>query len=180
MLAPFLASFLIMNGVFFLIKLIPFLNLVLELNISLGDFIRLFSYLFPNMFLYSIPMASMLGITIGFSRLANDTEILAFKASGIGIYQALPPLIIVSLIISLITGYFSIRLIPAGDTAMQHMMYQLAKEKIDKGVRERTFTEALGDQDDSCHHHGSFRNHGHRYGYDGGHTYSQKWDNANS
>ena len=145
MLAPFFASFLIMNGVFFLIKLIPFLNLVLELNISLGDFIRLFSYLFPNMFLYSIPMASMLGITIGFSRLANDTEILAFKASGIGIYQALPPLVTIALIISLITGYFSITLIPAGDTAMQHMMYQLAKEKIDKGVRERTFTEALGD-----------------------------------
>lgn len=145
MLAPFFASFLIMNGVFFLIKLIPFLNLVLELNISLADFIRLFSYLFPNMFLYSIPMASMLGITIGFSRLANDTEILAFKASGIGIYQALPPLIIISLIISLITSYFSIRLIPAGDTAMEHMMYQLAKEKIDKGIRERTFTEALGD-----------------------------------
>ena len=145
MLAPFFASFLIMNGVFFLIKLIPFLNLILELNISFGDFIRLFSYLFPNMFLYSIPMATMLGITIGFSRLANDTEILAFKASGIGIYQALPPLIIIALIISLITGYFSIRLIPAGDTAMQYMMYQLAKEKIDKGIRERTFTEALGD-----------------------------------
>ena len=145
MLAPFFASFLIMNGVFFLIKLIPFLNLVLELNISLGDFIRLFSYLFPNMFLYSVPMAAMLGITVGFSRLANDTEILAFKASGIGIYQTLPPLIAIALIISLITGYFSIRLIPAGDTAMQHMMYQLAKEKIDKGIRERTFTEALGD-----------------------------------
>ena len=145
MLAPFFASFLIMNGVFFLIKLIPFLNLVLELNISLGDFVRLFSYLFPNMFLYSIPMASMLGITIGFSRLANDTEILAFKASGIGIYQALPPLVAIALIVSLITGYFSIRLIPAGDTAMQHMMFQLAKEKIDKGVKERTFTEALGD-----------------------------------
>ncbi len=145
MLAPFFASFLIMNGVFFLIKLIPFLNLVLELNISLADFIRLFSYLFPNMFLYSIPMAAMLGITIGFSRLANDTEILAFKASGIGIYQALPPLLMIAFIISLITGYFSIKLIPAGDTAMQQMMYQLAKEKIDKGIKARTFTEALGD-----------------------------------
>lgn len=145
MLAPFFASFLIMNGVFFLIKLIPFLNLVLELNISFADFIRLFSYLFPNMFLYSIPMASLLGITVGFSRLANDTEILAFKASGIGIYQALPPLITIAVIISLVTGYFSIRLIPAGDTAMQYMMYQLAKEKIDQGIKERTFTEALGD-----------------------------------
>ena len=98
-MSRFFASFLIMNGVFFLIKLIPFLNLVLELNISLGDFIRLFSYLFPNMFLYSVPMAAMLGITVGFSRLANDTEILAFKASGIGIYQTLPPLIAIALII---------------------------------------------------------------------------------
>ena len=144
-LAPFLASFLIMNGVFFLVKLIPFLNLVLELDIGLADFIRLFSYLFPNMFLYSIPMAAMLGVTIGFSRLANDTEILAFKASGIGIYHVLPPLVLFSLTISLITAYFSLMLIPAGDKSMQTMMYQLAKEKIDKGIRERAFTEALGD-----------------------------------
>jgi len=145
MLAPFFASFIIMNGVFFLVRLIPFLNLVLEFNIGLGDFIRLFSYLFPNMFLYSIPMAAMLGVTIGFSRLSNDTEILAFKASGIGIYHALPPLILIALFISLVTAYFSIRLIPAGDTAMHQMMYQLAKEKIDKGIKERVFTEALGD-----------------------------------
>ena len=145
MLAPFFASFIIMNGVFFLVRLIPFLNLVLELNISFADFVRLFSYLFPNMFLYSIPMAAMLGVTIGFSRLANDTEILAFKASGIGIYHALPPLTMIALFISLITAYFSIMLIPAGDTAMQQMMYQLAKEKIDRGIKERRFTEALGD-----------------------------------
>ena len=145
MLAPFFACFIIMNGVFFLVRLIPFLNLVLEFNISFSDFIRLFSYLFPNMFLYSIPMAAMLGVTIGVSRLSSDTEILAFKASGIGIYHALPPLILIALFISLVTSYFSIKLIPAGDTAMQQMMYQLAKEKIDKGIREREFTEALGD-----------------------------------
>jgi len=144
-LAPFFASFVIMNGVFFLVKLIPFLNLVLELNIGLSDFVRLFSYLFPNMFLYSIPMAAMLGVIIGFSRLSNDTEILAFKASGIGIYHVLPPLVVLAFIISLITGYFSIMLIPSGDKAMQQMMYQLAKEKIDKGIKERAFTEALGD-----------------------------------
>ncbi len=145
MLAPFFACFIIMNGVFFLVRLIPFLNLVLEFNISFSDFIRLFSYLFPNMFLYSIPMAAMLGVTIGVSRLSNDTEILAFKASGIGIYHALPPLILIAVFISLVTAYFSIKLIPAGDTAMQQMMYQLAKEKIDKGIKEREFTEALGD-----------------------------------
>ena len=91
MLGPFFASFLIMNCVFFLVKLIPFLNFVLELNIGIADFIRLFSYLFPNIFLYSIPMAAMMGVTIGFARLSSDSEILALKASGISMYQMLPP-----------------------------------------------------------------------------------------
>jgi len=162
MLAPFFASFVIMNGVFFLVKLIPFLDVVLELEIGFADFVRLFSYLFPNMFLYSIPMAAMLGVTIGFSRLANDSEILAFKASGIGLYHVLPPLILVSLSVALITSYFSIKLIPAGDSAMQQMMYQLAKEKIDKGIKERAFTEALGDLvvyiDSIDHQSGQWRN----------------------
>ena len=119
MLAPFFASFLIMNCVFFLVKLIPFLNFVLDLKIGLADFIRLFSYLFPNMFLYSIPMAAMMGITIGFSRLANDSEILAFKASGISMYQILPPVIVVASMIALLTSYFSIVLIPVIEIAMK-------------------------------------------------------------
>ena len=144
MLSPFFASFLIMNCVFFLVKLIPFLNAVLELNIGFGDFFRLFSYLFPNMFLYSIPMAAMMGVIISFTRLSNDSEILAFKACGISIYQILPPVIVIAIMISLITGYFSIMLIPAGDTAMKQLMFQLAKEKIDKGIKEHQFTEALG------------------------------------
>jgi lipopolysaccharide export system permease protein len=145
MLSPFFASFLIMNCVFFLVKLIPFLNAVLELNIGIGDFFRLFSYLFPNMFLYSIPMAAMLGVIISFTRLSNDSEILAFKACGISIYQILPPVVVIAVVISLITSYFSIKLIPAGDTAMKQLMFQLAKEKIDKGIKEHQFTEALGD-----------------------------------
>lgn len=144
MLAPFFASFLIMNTVFFLIKLIPFLNIVLELEIGLADFIRMFLYLFPNMFLYSMPMAAMLGVIIGFTRLSSDTEILAFKASGLSIYQLVPPVVLVAATIACITAYFSIILIPKADSSMKQLMFQVAKEKIDKGIKEHQFTEALG------------------------------------
>ncbi len=145
MLAPFFASFIIMNCVFFLVKLIPFLNFVLDLNIGISDFIRLFSYLFPNIFLYSLPMSALLGITIGFSRLSSDSEILAFKASGISIYQILPPVIIVAAMIALFTSYFSIKLIPLSEISMKQLTYQLLKEKISEGVKEHVFTEALGE-----------------------------------
>lgn len=145
MLAPFFASFLIMNCVFFLVKLIPFLNFVLELRIDFSDFIRLFSYLFPNIFLYSIPMAAMMGVTIGFARLSSDSEILALKASGISMYKIIPPVIIVTAIIAMFTAYFSIKLIPLSEIAMKQLTYQLLKEKVNKGIKPHVFTEALGD-----------------------------------
>ncbi|MFV0438498.1 MAG: LptF/LptG family permease [Desulfopila sp.] len=145
MLAPFFASFLVMNGVFFLVKLIPFLNFALDLHIGLADFIRLFAYLLPNMLLYTVPMAAMMGIIICFSRLANDTEILAMKASGISIYHILPPLFVIASVIALTAGYVSVTLIPKADTAMKQLTYQLLKEKIDHGIKEDQFTEALGD-----------------------------------
>ncbi len=145
MLAPFFASFIVMNCVFFLVKLIPFLNFTLELNIGLADFIRLVAYLFPNIFLYSIPMAAMIGITIGFARLSSDSEILALRASGISIYQILPPTVLVAVLIAMLTGYFSIKLIPLSEIAMKQMVYQLLTEKINHGIKEHSFTEALGD-----------------------------------
>ena len=145
LLAPFFASFIILYGVFFLVRLIPLLDVVLGLGIGFADFIRLFSYIFPHMLLYVIPMASMTGVIIAFTRLTNDREILAFKACGISLRQMLPAVVMVTGAIALLTGFFSIRLIPAGEVAMRQLMFQLAKEKIDKGIKEKQFTEALGD-----------------------------------
>lgn len=144
-LAPFFASFLVMNCVFFLITLIPFLNTVLELEINFVDFARLFIYLFPDMFLYSLPMSAMIGVTIAFTRLSSDSEILAFKASGVSLYQFIPPVLFISILIALLTSYFSINLISKSKIALKQLMFQVAKEKIDKGIKEHQFTEALGD-----------------------------------
>ena len=145
LLAPFFASFVLLYGIFFLVQLIPLLDVVLVLRIGIADFIRLNAYLFPHMLLYIIPMASMIGVIICFSRLANDREILAFKACGISLRQMLPPVLVVSAVIAAVTGYFSVKLIPRGEQSMKQLMFQLAKEKIDKGLKEREFTEALGD-----------------------------------
>ncbi len=145
LLAPFFASFIILYSVFFLVRLIPLLEIVLDLRIGFTDFVRLFCFIFPHMLLYVIPMASMTGVIIGFTRLTNDREILALKACGISLLKILPPVIVIAAVIAGLTGFFSIRLIPAGEQNMKLLMFQLAKEKIDKGLKEKTFTEALGD-----------------------------------
>lgn len=144
-LAPFFASLLIMTGILFLGRLIPILNVIFTLGIDSADFIRLSAYIAPNLFLFSIPMASMLGVILCFSRLVNDNEALALKAGGIGLKKMLPPVILVAVCTSLLTGYASTQLIPTGTIAMKKLFFQLAKEKIERGLQEKKFSEGIKD-----------------------------------
>ena len=47
---------------------------------------ELFLFMLPNTFLLSIPMAVLVGVLLGLSRLAADSEITAMRASGFGIW----------------------------------------------------------------------------------------------
>ncbi len=89
-------------------------------------------------------MSAMLGITICFSRLSSDLEILALKAGGVSIYKIMPSVLIVSTLISLLTGYFSIQLIPKSELAMKQLSMEILKENITKGIKEHNFSDALG------------------------------------
>ncbi len=143
-LAPFFASVLIINSVFFLAKLIPFLNVVFELGVGLRDFVRLFSYFFPNMLLYSLPMASMMGVIIAFTRLANDSEVLALKACGVSNARLFVPVVAVALSTALLTGYVAVQLIPAGEQSLKKIMFQLVRDKVGKTMSEHKFSDNLG------------------------------------
>ena len=54
-LAPFFASFIILYSIFFLIRLVPLLDIVLDLKIGLANFIRMFFYIFPHMLIFVFP-----------------------------------------------------------------------------------------------------------------------------
>jgi len=120
-------------------------DLIFTLNIGFADFIRLCAYLAPNLMLFSIPMASTMGVIIAFARFASDNEMIALKACGISLYKMLPPVIVFATCTALFTGFFSTRLIPAGTVGMQNLFIKLATEKIDKGIQEKRFSEETGD-----------------------------------
>lgn len=144
-LAPFFASLIILNGVLFTGRLMQIIDLIFDLNIGLADFIRLCSFLLPNLLLFSIPMASTMAVIIAFSRLTSDNEMIALKASGLSLYRMLPPIAAFALCTALLTGFFSTKLIPAGSLAMKNLFIKLATEKIDKGIQAKRFSENTGD-----------------------------------
>jgi len=143
-LAPTFAAFIILSCVLFLGKIIPLLDILLDFGVGLPDFIRLCAYIAPQLSLFSMPMACMMGVIIGLTRLGTDGEIMALKASGIGLYRMLPPVLIIALTAALLTGLITVQLLPDSKIARQQLLFQLAKEKIDKGMREKQFSDAIG------------------------------------
>ncbi|HIJ90659.1 MAG: LptF/LptG family permease [Desulfobulbaceae bacterium] len=142
-LAPFFASFLIINAILFLGRLVPILNVIFDLGVSPGDFFRLCAYMLPNLMIFSIPMASMTAVIVAVSRMVNDNEIMALKATGIGLVRLLPPVIVIALSTSLLAYFSAVTLIPQGTLATKTLFLQMAEEKIDKGVQPGQFSEGL-------------------------------------
>ena len=70
--------------VLFTSRLRPLLEIVVRNSASLEDVGRLLLYFLPEALIVTIPMAVLVGILLGLSRLAADSEITAMRASGMG------------------------------------------------------------------------------------------------
>src|ERR1700755_383486 len=62
------------------------LDMVVRNSSSFEVLLQVFLFTLPNLFLVSIPMAVLVGVLLGLSRLAADSEITAMRASGLGIW----------------------------------------------------------------------------------------------
>lgn len=71
--------------VLFMRYLLTLMELAVRGSATLADVIRVISYLLPNLLTLTIPMAVLIGILLGLSRLAADSEITAMRACGMGV-----------------------------------------------------------------------------------------------
>jgi LPS export ABC transporter permease LptG/LPS export ABC transporter permease LptF len=71
--------------ILFMRYLLPLMELAVRGVASPFDIVRLIGYLLPGFFSFTIPMAVLVGILLGLSRLAADSEVTAMRASGMGV-----------------------------------------------------------------------------------------------
>ena len=139
-------SHALLGGVLFtFILFMPYfgqiLSLVVRDSASLADTLRLFLYLLPNALTLTIPMAVLVGILLGLSRLAADSEITAMRAAGMG---ALDFVRIVSLISAAALGLGllnSLYLAPRSAAALLKLEDSLKSSQASFEVQPRVFYE---------------------------------------
>ncbi len=119
------------------------LELVVRNSAPLPSVAQIFFFTVPAALTYTIPMGVLVGILIGFSRLAADSEITAMRASGIGVWTFLK---IISIFVA---GAWALALInglyvaPASQAALGRLQDRLKGSQVSFEVQPRVFYEGF-------------------------------------
>ena len=127
----FLIGLMTFTVILLMDKILKLIELIVTRGVSLSQILMLLLFISPSFLIFTIPMAFLLGILLSFGRLSGDSEITAFKASGMSLYQLYLPVLLFSIGTYLLTSSLVIYGLPWGNRGFKATLYLMAQSKAD-------------------------------------------------
>ncbi|MGD1062015.1 MAG: LPS export ABC transporter permease LptG [Terracidiphilus sp.] len=131
--------------ILFMPQLPHILEVVVRSSSTWVDVAEVFLFTLPNLFKFTIPMAVLWGVLLGLSRLAADSEIIAMRASGLGIGYFVRVASIVAVTGTLLGLGNSLYLAPRANQAIIEMEQALETSQASYEIEPRVFYENFKD-----------------------------------
>src|SRR5438093_4944084 len=115
------------------------LDVVVRNSAPLPSILQIFFFTVPVALTYTIPMGVLVGILIGLSRLAADSEITAMRASGIGVWTFLRIIslcVVVAWMLALVNGLY---VAPESRVALGRLQDRPKSSQASFDVKHRVF-----------------------------------------
>lgn len=138
---PFLMGLVIFTFVLLMNQILRLTELIVNRGVSILVVLKLFLYILPSFLVVTIPMALLLATLMAFGRLSADNEIVALKTNGISLYRMIIPVIGVSFITYLITGFIMTTALPWGNQSFKSLVFNIIRTKATMGIKERIFND---------------------------------------
>jgi LPS export ABC transporter permease LptG/LPS export ABC transporter permease LptF len=119
------------------------LELVVRNSAPLPSVAEIFFYTVPVALTYTVPMGVLVGILIGLSRLAADSEVTAMRASGLGVWTFLRVISIFAIVAWLLALGNSVYLAPRSLAALGQLQEKLKSSQASFEVQPRVFYEGF-------------------------------------
>jgi LPS export ABC transporter permease LptF/LPS export ABC transporter permease LptG len=119
------------------------LELVVRASAPLPSVAEIFSFTVPLALTYTLPMSVLVGILIGLSRLAADSEITAMRASGMGVWSFLRILsifVVAAWVLALANGVY---IAPRSQAALGRLEDRLKGSQVSFEIQPRVFYEGF-------------------------------------
>ena len=144
-LGEILSHALIGCALFTFVLFMPHLPQILETVVrnssTFTSVLQIFLFTLPNLFWVTIPMSVLVGILLGLSRLASDSEIVAMRAAGLGIGYFVGVASIVAVGGTLLGLVNSLYIAPRANQAILDMEQSRAASQASYQIQEHVFYE---------------------------------------
>ena len=91
--------------------------------------LQIFIYRLPAIMVYIFPMAMLLAALLAFGRLSGDSEVIAFRGSGISLYRLVVPVLFLGLLVSFINLGFSEIVVPQANIAAANILIETSAKR---------------------------------------------------
>ncbi len=124
-------------------ELFQYAEIIISRNVEAILALRLLGHSIPHIVVLTIPMAFLFAILIAVGRLAADSELIAMRASGISLWAVYRPILVLSLVLTLVTGYLTTVALPAGNKAVGELRLAIMTRGLSQQVKPRVFYDQL-------------------------------------
>ena len=111
-----------------------------------GQILLYYLYRLPYWFILTLPIAALLGSLFALTSLARQNEITAMKASGIGLYRLLAPVLLCALAVAAGAFLFTDRVVPAATYQYNQISDQIKSYHRSDGSRRQVLLQDLDNQ----------------------------------
>lgn len=143
LLYPFFFSLFIFTFVLLMGNMIKLADLVITKGVDLIDILHLLGWLVPYLLSFTVPMALLTSILLGFGRLSQDNEILAMRASGVSLYKIMFPVVMFGLLFSLSSFLLNDRVLPQAHFASRRIAKEIGIKNPSSILEAGTFIKAF-------------------------------------
>jgi LPS export ABC transporter permease LptF/LPS export ABC transporter permease LptG len=140
---PFGIGLLIFTFVLLMSQILVLAELFITKGVSFRLAAEVLIDLIPSLLAFAVPMAVLMGILAGLSRLSTDSEIVAFKTLGISSKRLAWPIFVFAFTGWLVTSYLTMFLAPHANFKWVQTMTSSVLAKVQVKFNPREFNESI-------------------------------------
>ncbi|HUR98745.1 MAG TPA: LptF/LptG family permease [Pyrinomonadaceae bacterium] len=141
----FVFSWLLLSVILFVQQAARFADIFFSANIPTVLVSQLTLALIPNVIAFTCPMAVLVGVIIGLSKMQTDSELVAIRASGVGNLQITIPILFIGILLSIFAFIINLYGVPIAARIVRQVAIQTAIYKLESPIEPGVFnTEVAG------------------------------------
>ena len=141
----FIFTWILLSVILFVQQGSRYSDIIFSANIPTILIWQLTLALAPNVIAFTCPMAILIGVIIGLSKMQGDSELISIRAAGVGNFQIVLPVFLLGIVLSAFAFFINVKGVPFAARVVRQVAVQAAVYKLESPIEPGVFNTEIND-----------------------------------